>query len=117
MRLPVKTLQVKIFKAGIPIRYLDMKQILGILPTLLFISCFNNREVDQLNQRITRLEQRLDSLINKTDKYSSGIYGTENLNGSNASFYFQFARCQKITKKGKQCRRKAKANGYCWQHG
>jgi hypothetical protein len=26
-------------------------------------------------------------------------------------------RCQAITKKGLQCKRKAKSNGYCWQHG
>ena len=25
--------------------------------------------------------------------------------------------CQAVTKKGMQCSRKAKSNGYCWQHG
>ena len=28
----------------------------------------------------------------------------------------QISRCQAITKKGTQCKRAAKSNGYCWQH-
>lgn len=102
-------------KRGTLINSLNMKPITAILSALLFSSCFNNKE-EQMNQRIIRLEQRVDSLTNKNDKYSSGLYGTENLNGDSVSTSFQYARCQKITKKGKQCRRKAKANGYCWQH-
>ena len=36
---------------------------------------------------------------------------------SNKSTVSEDGHCQGITKKGTQCKRKAKNNGYCWQHG
>ena len=84
-----------------------MKTITIIYLPLLFFSCFSKhqetRKTDRLNERITRLEQRIDSL---------------DCNGSisPARVKNMCSRCQAITKRGKQCRRKAKNNGYCWQH-
>lgn len=69
----------------------------------------SNKETYQLNERITILEHRVDSLtkarsIDSVEKTITGVVLTD-------------ARCQAITKKGTQCRRKAKNNNYCWQHG
>lgn len=73
---------------------------------LLLTSCFNadnsNSETDRLKWRITRLEQRLDSLTN----HNPVSYGTTQVSW----------RCQAITKRGTQCKRNAKGNSYCWQH-
>jgi hypothetical protein len=94
-----------------------MKKIIIACIPILHISCTNTgiTETKLLNQRITRLEQQIDSLISDRDI---------NLIGSNKSsdslFYKetaqQFNRCQAITKKGTQCKRKAKNNNSCWQH-
>lgn len=88
---------------------------------LLLLSCFNKGkttgEMDQLNQRITSLEQRIDSLISSRNINSVGL---NNMNNSGISSYNispQSVRCLAMTKKGTQCKRKAKNNGYCWQHG
>jgi len=82
-----------------------MTKIFTICILLLFGSCFNTdsstNETKLMNKRITRLEQRIDSLIG---------HGNTNSTESNN-------RCQAITKKGTQCKRKARNKGYCWQHG
>ena len=67
------------------------------------------KDTHQLNERITRLEQRLDSLTHTTNTDSGGI--------NNMGTIWQTNRCAAITKKGTPCRRKPKSNGYCWQHG
>lgn len=98
-----------------------MKAISIICLSLLFFSCFStNREteeVDQLKERITLLEQRIDSLINSINP---NPLRENNLNDNNPAPYRTFwvnSRCQAITKKGTQCGRKAKKNNaYCWQH-
>jgi len=90
-----------------------MRNILLIILVSLLYSCNNSNgkseELKQLDDKINHLEQRVDSLTNtKTaisgDKTNTGTI-TEN------------GRCKGITKKGAQCKRKAKSNGYCWQHG
>jgi len=98
-----------------------MKIIFSCLGLLLFSSCFdarnNNSEIDRLNQRITVLEQRIDSLI--SDRNANPI-GLNNITSSNKTSYSTprgTGRCQAMTKKGTQCKRKGKNNGYCWQHG
>jgi hypothetical protein len=88
-----------------------LKTILIIYLSLLLCSCAGkDRETDQQNQRITRLEQRMDSLAggrNNSSGYNSNISSGDVLvNG----------RCQAITKKGTQCKRKGKKDGYCYQH-
>ncbi|MFT3979242.1 MAG: DUF5763 domain-containing protein [Ferruginibacter sp.] len=82
-----------------------MKTILTICVSFLFSSCYySDRETYYLNERITRLEQRIDSLT-----------GGRNVDPAEPGNY-TYSRCQAITKRGTQCKRKAKNNGYCWQH-
>lgn len=87
-----------------------MKILAAIFLSLLFCFCSDaDSDTYELNQRITRLEQRIDSLTH-----------TPNVNtvtNSNQSAISENNRCQGITKKGARCKRKAKTNGYCWQHG
>jgi hypothetical protein len=97
-----------------------MRMTSTICLSLLLFSCFNKDretgEIDQLNQRITLLEERIDSLIKNANSTK-----LKNINSPNAASYnstFRNSnRCQAITKKGTQCSRKAKNNSYCWQHG
>jgi hypothetical protein len=98
-----------------------MKMIFTCCVLLLLASCFSrdnsNRETDQLNWRITILEQRLDSLTNSRN---TNPFGLNNKNNQDAVSYGPSPanwRCHAITKKGTQCKRTAKNNSYCWQHG
>ncbi len=98
-----------------------MRTISAICLSLLLFSCVDHSretgEINQLNQRIIRLEQRLDSLINDRNPYS---IGSKNMKSPNTASYNappESGRCQAMTKKGTQCKRKSKSNGYCWQHG
>lgn len=90
-----------------------MKLILYVFGILLFTACTsipgNNQETDQFDKRITLLEQRIDSLL-RTRKTDSAA---ENFSGN----VLQDARCLALTKKGTQCKRKARNNSFCWQHG
>lgn len=87
-----------------------MKNLCAILLCFLCCSCSDtDSKTNELNQRITRLEQRMDSLTN-TKKEDAGGYINQGASSAND-------RCQGITKNGAQCKRKAKTNGYCWQHG
>lgn len=87
-----------------------MKVLTAILLCIICCSCADtDSKTNELNQRITRLEQRVDSLTN-TKATNSSDY-------TNKSTIAENDRCQGITKKGAQCKRKAKSNGYCWQHG
>jgi Family of unknown function (DUF5763) len=98
-----------------------MRKTYLICLSLLLFSCFNNDKetgkIDQLNQRITRLEQRIDSLISGKNANSIGLNNFTSPNTNSYSVPRQSNHCQAITKKGKQCSRKAKNNSYCWQHG
>ena len=80
---------------------------------LLFITCCSCADADskthELHQRVTRLEQRMDSLTNTPNGNTVANSNQPAISVNN--------RCQGITKKGAQCKRKAKTNGYCWQHG
>lgn len=92
-----------------------MRIIFTICTVLMLASCLNTSgrlENDNKDLRVTRLEKKVDSLINirHTDSIGSGQptpYGV----------YRQANSCKAITKKGRQCSRKAKSGGYCWQHG
>jgi hypothetical protein len=98
-----------------------MKLIYTISLSLLFISCFNKNsekeEIDRLNQRITLLEQKIDALTSGKNVNSIGLNNRNSSNTSSYSSSQETGRCLAITKKGTQCKRKAKTNGYCWQHG
>ncbi|WP_394367092.1 DUF5763 domain-containing protein [Pseudobacter ginsenosidimutans] len=51
----------------------------------------------------------MDSLTQATNTSPGGI--------NNMGALWQTNYCAAMTKKGTPCRRKAKSNGYCWQHG
>lgn len=87
-----------------------MKIVAVIFLSLLFCFCSDaDSDTHELNQRVTRLEQRMDSLTNTRNGNTGGNINQPAISENN--------RCQGITKKGAQCKRKAKTNGYCWQHG
>lgn len=93
-----------------------MKNIFTIC-LLLFFSCNNGEtgEINQLSERVLRLEQRMDSLTRNGNRI-----GSNNRHDPEPASYGTFregGRCQAITKKGTQCKRKAKNNSHCWQHG
>ncbi len=98
-----------------------MKILFSCLALFFLTSCFNtdnsNIDTDRLNLRITMLEQRLDSLLNARGTKPFALSKKENrepvsYDRSQASW-----RCQATTKKGTQCKRSARSNSYCWQHG
>ncbi len=97
-----------------------MKQIFIICSLSLLSSCSNSNsntnEIDQLNQRINRLEQKIDSLLSVGNASSFGSYNKTKDNSVSYKSVQTINRCQAITKKGTQCKRTAKDNGYCWQH-
>lgn len=90
-----------------------MRNILLVILVSLLYSCHNintnAHELKQLNERITHLEKRMDSLTQATNTSPGGI--------NNMRALWQTNHCAAITKKGTQCKRKSKSNGYCWQHG
>jgi hypothetical protein len=94
-----------------------MRKILTICIIFQLVACRDEHsgssETELLKLRITRLEQRIDSLINP----SKGVNATsfDSLHQKN-SFIDVSVRCKAIAKNGAQCKRKAKTNGYCWQH-
>jgi len=97
-----------------------MRKIFLICGLLLFAYCLhtdsNTSDSELLNQRITHLEQKIDSLISDINTNSMV---SDNKSGDSSLSYrtiLQMNRCQAITKKGTQCKRKAKNDGYCWQH-
>ena len=96
-----------------------MRKSLFICP-LLFASCFNNdisnSKTELLTQRIIHLEQRIDSLISDMNTNSARSNNKSNDSSLSYGTFPQMKRCQAITKKGTQCKRKAKNDGYCWQH-
>jgi hypothetical protein len=89
-----------------------MRQSLLIIAVFLLYSCqlpnAKTQELKQLNERVTRLEQTVDSLIKvrRTDKDSLSRMGS----------ILPTNQCAALTKKGTPCKRKATTNGYCWQH-
>ncbi len=90
-----------------------MRKILLIIIVILLYSCddSNGKDPDlkQLNERVTHLEQKIDSLTGAANTNEDRYINKSNIRENN--------HCQGITKKGTRCKRKAKANGYCWQHG
>jgi len=98
-----------------------MKMIFSCCLLLLLTSCFNdnssNHKTEQLNQRIARLEQRIDSLISGRNTNSIELSNTNRSNPVSYGTFQESGRCQAITKKGTQCKRRARNNSYCWQHG
>jgi hypothetical protein len=98
-----------------------MKIIVGFFGFFLLSSCADlngtGRETDRLDKRVTILEKRIDSLIHAHHAVPSASNKPVNNNLFPGGSAMANTRCQAITKKGTQCRRKAKNNSYCWQHG
>lgn len=87
-----------------------MKIIGTIVLICLASACYTvDNPSNQLNSRIDILEKRIDSLVNAQK--------SDPVKPANPSAVRETGRCQAITKKGNQCKRKPKSNGYCWQHG
>lgn len=108
-------------------------RILYICLVLIYLSsCEQNapsntwvkQKIDDQDEQILRLQKKVDSLQLQIDAMSfvsgnkqtskkapKSTYKASNLVSSYSGY------CAAITKKGKQCSRKAKSNGYCWQHG
>jgi hypothetical protein len=97
-----------------------MRIFFVISALLLLTSCFDTEigigERDRQNQRITRLEQRIDSLINASVTKSTLSSDTRPDNSVSYDVVQQIDRCHAITKKGTQCKRIARYGAYCWQH-
>lgn len=97
-----------------------MRMIVIICLASLFFSCSDQgKEIEnmhQLNQRINELEKRIDSLIADRNMNLIALSNTNNSNAAIKSAFLGVPRCQTITRKGTQCRRKARNNNYCWQH-
>lgn len=88
-----------------------MRNLLLIIVVSFLYSCqlhTKTPEVKQLEERITRLEQMVDSIT----KVSNAT--TDSLQRMGATLSPNY--CAALTKKGTPCKRKAGSNGYCWQH-
>jgi TolA-binding protein len=96
-----------------------MKLIIVLTFSFLLESCSeqDSRETDQLRQRVSRLEEIVDSLTHKKHVNSQTSITPEKKQTRSYSTPVAVGRCQAITKKGTLCKRKARSNGYCWQHG
>ena len=94
-----------------------MRKIFVICISIFLVSCANTdtTETELLKQRITRLEQQIDSLVSDRDINLTGSNKSSDNSVSNGNAH-QVNRCQAIIKKGTQCKRKATNNNYCWQH-
>lgn len=107
-----------------------------------FFSCNENRgetnEYYDIQHEVHVLSIRVDSLIAAINEKSNGetltkkrpskpkktIYPISaptnyapNSRKTVSSQYSYSGQCQAITKKGYRCSRRARSNGYCWQHG
>ena len=94
-----------------------MRKIIAIFClTGLLYSCTHTRndndKIEKLNQRISELEQRLESIGNNNAEY---VDKTDNTTITYTAAR-QMDRCLALTKKGTQCKRAGKNHGYCWQH-
>ncbi len=92
-----------------------------ILETKVAILEENNRN---LNQRIDQLLLQLQTNNpNLNLGTSSNVPQNNSTNTTPSNFSSpttpssSYGRCGATTKKGTQCSRSAKSNGYCWQHG
>lgn len=89
-----------------------MRDLLLIILFMLLYSCqlpnVKTQELKQLEERITRLEERVDSLTKITSASADSLQRMGATLPTN--------HCAALTKKGTPCRRKAGSSGYCWQH-
>lgn len=96
-----------------------MKLIIAICLSLLLYSCSGREkgEANQLRERVRRLEKTIDSIIHSNTVTTKNSISPDQNKSRSYSTPVSVGRCQAITKKGTPCKRKARSNGYCWQHG
>jgi len=70
--------------------------------------------LDQCRGKIVRMSVENAIKIGRT---LCGYCYDAHIKSSSSSTPTTNGQCLAITKKGTQCSRKAKSNGYCWQHG
>jgi len=116
-----------------------MKYFFTIAIVFFLLSCNNaendriqnlERDVEALKLKVNQLEAKNDSLLtinlyqNRTTKKTLNSKPVQvikqssqskSISTSNSSNYS--GQCMAITKKGTRCKRAARSNGYCWQHG
>lgn len=87
--------------------------------SLFFISCSDNYKneirAERLDQRVNRLEQQVNALTDGRSGTSAKARNGKSAYGSDMPG--KGSTCQAITQKGIPCKRKAKSNHFCWQHG
>ena len=114
-----------------------------LFTSLLFIGLFScdsiqSRQDDNLKYEISRLNNRIDSLILALEakqrlsessilpkptfkKKKKGVventYSAYSSSERSSSASYASSRCQATTKKGSQCSRSPRSGSYCWQHG
>lgn len=100
-----------------------MRVLLLFIVGSLSISC-NNQKIDQLKSDVREIKQslqRIEALLGGRTPVNSNTITDQNPYGESykptPKSPATTGRCQAITKKGKQCSRKARSGGYCWQHG
>lgn len=101
-------------------------KLLFIFFILFTTSCHpNTAEIDELNWRIVKLENRIDSvvLILTTSVHPQS---TPKINQKKTTLYKSSkakkqsgysSQCMATTRKGYRCSRKVRSGVYCWQHG
>ncbi len=79
----------------------------------------NSNQVNDLKIKVARLDNKVDSLIYILTRYS-GVGPNTDTTGSalkRKNRFVSSAQCKAITRKGVQCSKKVRSNGYCRQHG
>jgi hypothetical protein len=117
-----------------------MKYLILSLFITSLISCdsIQSRQDDSLKHEISRLNNRIDSLLLaleakqrfeetsilakpsvKKKKKSAAVnsYSAYLASERSSSSSYVSSRCQATTKKGSQCSRSPRSGSYCWQHG
>jgi hypothetical protein len=122
----------------------NMNRLIAVLLFALISSCnqpSSNANTYVLQSQINSINNRIDSLVaaSKSNKPEEPIKNTKSkksktslvkehslysdnqspavAKSSTSSNSAYSGQCQAITKKGYRCSRKARSNGYCWQHG
>jgi hypothetical protein len=80
-------------------------------------SPFGNINPATVAQEDTVSRQKKDSFIPSKKDNPTLIANANKKKYTPSPIVLDSSRCLQITQKGTQCKRKPKANGYCWQHG
>lgn len=87
-----------------------------IIVALLISSCLDSPATSNgQNERMKRLEERLDSLQQQQPAPMPIRSDMDQISPDHVVQTSQ--RCTAMTKKGAQCKRMARSGGRCWQHG